>query len=126
MPDLFKEIVPSILQTKKEVISDDESAKDYAPFLVNKAVSQHVDCVMYANVMNMNYHLHKKAQYDYLINSVRAMKRSHAKWYKSTKVCDLEAIKLFFGYSTRRAREAIKLLSAEQIDTIKRKTNIGD
>ena len=126
MPDLFKEILPSILQNKKPVIEDDQSAKDYNPYMVNKALSHHADTVMFANSMNFNYHLHKKAQYDYLINSVRAMKRPYTKWYKAQKEDDLEAVKLFFGYSTREAREAIKLLNAEQIDTIKKKTKIGE
>jgi len=126
MPDLFKEIIPSILQTKKSVINDDEEAKDYVPYVTNQAISHHVDCIMYANNMNMNFQLHKKAQYDYFINSVRGMKRPFAKWYKAPKESDLEAVKLFFGYSARRAREAIKLLTREQIDTIKIRTNTGE
>jgi Bacteriophage clamp loader A subunit len=126
MPDLFKEILPSILQNKKSVINSDEEAKDYTPFLVNKALSHHIDCIMYSNNMNMNFHLHKKAQYDYLINTIRAMKRPHTSWFKASKSNDLEAVKLFFGYSTRQAREAIKLLTDEQIEIIKTKTFIGE
>ena len=125
MPDLFKEIVPSILQTKKEVVTNEESAKDYAPYVVNKALSGYVDCIMYVNQMNINHHLHKKAQYDYYINSIRAKKRPYAQWLKAEKTNDLEAVKLFFGYSTRAAREAIKSLTAEQIEIIKKETEIG-
>ena len=47
MPDLFKEIIPSILQTKENVFGEDYS--DYVPYVVNKALSYHVDCVLYAN-----------------------------------------------------------------------------
>jgi hypothetical protein len=126
MPDLFKEIIPSILQTKKEVFEDEHSLKDYNPYLVNKAMSNYADTVMQSNQMNMGFHLHKKSQYDYLINSVRAMKRPYAQWFKAQKQNDLEAVKLFFGYSTRRAREAIKLLNSDQIDIIRRKTTIGE
>ena len=126
MPDLFKDIIPSILQTKKEVITDEETVKDYTPYVVNKALSGYIDCIMHVNAMNMNPQLHKKAQYDYYINSIRAMKRPFAKWYKAESTNDLEAVKLFFGYSTRAARETIKFLTAEQIEFIKKKTEIGE
>lgn len=126
MTDLFKDIIPSIMQNKKDVLSDDESIKEYNPYVVNKTLSNYVDCVMQANNMNLNYQLHAKAQYDYLINTVRAKKRPFAKWHKPEKENDLVAVKLFFGYSDRRAREAIKLLTDEQIDVIRRKTTIGD
>lgn len=124
--DLFKDIIPSILNTKQDVLTDDDSIKEYNSYVVNKALSNYVDCVMFANEMNKNYQLHSRAQYDYLINSIRASKRSFAKWFKPEKQSDLEAIKLFFGYSDRKAREAIKLLTEEQITSIRIKTTIGD
>lgn len=125
MADLFKDVIPSILQTKKDVFTDDPNMRDYNPYMINKALSNYIDSVIFANNMNMSYHLHKKAQYDYYINIVRAMKRPYAKWYKAQKEDDLEAVKLFFGYSTKQAREAIKLLTEEQIDIIRKTTTIG-
>ncbi|CAB4124336.1 Bacteriophage clamp loader A subunit [uncultured Caudovirales phage] len=124
--DLFKDLLPSILSTKKNVFTDDPTLKGYVPFMVNKGLSNYVDTIMYANAMNMNYHIHKKAQYDYLLNSIRAIKRPYAKWFKAPKEDDLEAVKLFFGYSTKQAREAIKLLTDAQIDIIRKNTTIGD
>ena len=53
LPDLFKEVVPSILQTKKNVFSDEHEYKDYKAFMVNRALSFHMDCVLYANEMNL-------------------------------------------------------------------------
>jgi len=47
--DLFKDIIPSILQTKKCVINDEIDQKDYVPFVVNRALSYHMDCILYAN-----------------------------------------------------------------------------
>jgi len=124
--DLFKDIIPSILNTKQDVLTEEESIKEYNSYVVNKALSNYVDCVMYANEMNKNYQLHSRAQYDYLINSIRASKRPYAKWFKPEKQSDLDAVKLFFGYSDRKAREAIKLLTEEQITSIRIKTTIGD
>lgn len=126
MPDLFKEILPSILQNKKSVIDNDQDAKDYNPYMVNKALSHHPDTIMFSNNMNMSYHLHKKAQYDYLINIVRGMKRPYTQWYKASKTNDLEAVKVFFGYSTKQAREALKLLTDKQLKIIRIKTDTGE
>lgn len=126
MTDLFKEIIPSILQTKENLLETEEAQKVYNPYVVNKALSHHMDTVMYSNMMNMSFNLHSKAQYDYLINSIRAKKRPYTKWYKPEKEDDLVAVKMFFGYSDRKAREALKLLTDEQVEIIKTKTKIGD
>lgn len=126
MTDLFKEIIPSVLQTKENLLDSEEAQKAYNPYVVNKALSHHMDCVMYSNMMNMSFNLHNKAQYDYLINSIRAKKRPYTKWYKPEKEDDLVAVKMFFGYSDRKAREALKLLTDEQVKIIKTKTKIGD
>ena len=125
MPDLFKEIVPSILQTKKSVINDDIDQKDYAPFLVNRALSYHMDCVLYANEMNIHNQLDKDMQYQYLLNTIRPMKRKFQSWQKAEVDNNIECVKEFFGYSNQKAKEALRILSDEQIAEIKAKTNKG-
>lgn len=123
MADLFKDIVPSILQTKTYALEDE---KEYNAFIVNKALSYHMDCVLYANQMNTNFHLDKKPQYDYLLNIVRAKKRNFAPWVKPVKKDNLQSIKLLFGYSDNQAEQALKVLTDEQIELIKEYTKIGD
>ncbi len=125
MPDIFKEIVPSILQTKKCVINDDIDAKDYAPFVVNRALSYHLDCVPFVNEMNMYPGLDKDMQYQYYLNSIRSMKRKFQPWQKSSKVENIECVKTFFGYSDNKAKEALLILSDEQIAEIKIITDKG-
>ena len=125
MPDLFKEIIPSILQTKKSVIHDDIDAKDYTPFVVNRALSYHMDCVLYANEMNLYPELEKDLQYQYLLNTIRSMKRKFQPWQKSEVDKDIECVKQYFGYSNEKAKEALRILNDEQIAEIKAKTNKG-
>ena len=125
MPNLFKEIIPSILQTKKCVINDDIDAKDYTPFVVNRALSYHIDCILYANEMNINNMLDKDMQYQYLLNTIRPMKRKFQSWQKAEVNNNLECVKEFFGYSNQKAKEALRILSDEQIAIIKAKTNKG-
>ena len=115
----------AILQTKKQLIVDDLTEKDYNPFLINRAVSQHRDCLAFANEMNSRHYLEKKLQFDYLLNTVRSMKRPFAKWAKAEKNDDLECIKLVYGLSDSKAREALKLLSKEQIQKLKEETSTG-
>lgn len=124
MTDLFKDIIPSILQTKTDVLVDGVSEKVYAPFVVNKTLSYHADCVLYANEMNANYMLDVKMQYDYLRHSVRSKRRPFNKWVKKEKESDLEAIKLYFGYSTRAARDVLSVLSEGQLKFIREQTRI--
>ena len=125
MPDLFKEIVPSILQTKKNVFEDDPDLKDYNPFIINRALSFHPDCTPYVEEMNRLHFLDKDMQYQYLINTIRPMKRKFAPWQKAQVEKDIECVKEYFGYSNKKAREAMRILTNEQIDEIKRKTDKG-
>lgn len=123
--DLFKDIIPSILQTKKCVINDEIDQKDYVPFVVNRALSYHLDCVLYANEMNMYNGLDKDMQYQYLLNSVRSMKRKFQPWQKSSVIKDLECVKEYFGYSNNKAKDALRILSEEQLAEIREKTIKG-
>ena len=117
--------VNAILQNKKQLIVDEITEKDYAPFLVNRSLSYHKDCLMYANEMNQRHFLDKKLQFDFLLNTVRSQKRPFAKWVKSAKSEDLSCIKQVFGFSDNKASEVLRLLSKEQIQQLKEQTDIG-
>ncbi len=117
--------VKEILQGKKQLIVDDLSEKEYNPFIINRSLSYHKDCVFFANEMNRRHHLDKKLQNDFLLNTVRSQKRPFAKWVKSEKSDDLECVKNVYGFSESKAREALSLLSKEQIQELKEQTKIG-
>jgi hypothetical protein len=125
MPDLFKEIIPSILQTKKSVIHDDIDLKDYVPFVVNRALSYHIDCVPYAQELNCHPWIDSDMQYSYLLNTIRPMKRKFQPWQKSQADKNIECVKECFGYSNQKAKEALRILNDEQIAEIKRRTDKG-
>jgi len=117
--------VNAILQNKKKLIVDELTEKSYAPFLVNRSLSYHKHCIFYANEMNRYHQIDKKLQNDFLLNIVRSQKRPFAKWVKAEKSEDLECIKQIFGFSESKAREAVRLLSKEQIQKLKEQTDIG-
>ena len=119
MSDLFKEILPSILQTKQYALLTEQDEKSYSPFMVNRALSYHRDTALLANQMNLYPSTDKKLQYDFLLNIVRASKRPYSKWYKKAKSSDLETVKEYYGYSDSKAVEALKVLSEDQIAVMK-------
>ena len=117
--------VNAILQNKKQLIVDDATEKAYISFMTNRSLSYHFDCIAYANEMNRRHFLDKKLQNDFLLNTVRSQKRPFAKWVKSEKSEDIECVKLVYGLSDTKAREALRLLSDEQIQQLKEKTYTG-
>ena len=123
MADLFKEIIPAILQTKKNVLITDQDIKDYTPFIVNRALSYHMDCILYANQINMNHFIDKDMQNQYLLNTIRPVKRKFQSWAKKDNIKDIESIKEYFGYSNEKAKQALRILSPDEITYIKEKTN---
>lgn len=116
--------VNAITHTKEELIVDDITEKEYNPFMVNRSLSYFPDTVLMANEMNVNASLPKKMQFDFLINIVRKRKR-FSKWMKPSIERDIEAIKAHYGYNNERAREALTLLSPDQIDIIRKKVTTG-
>lgn len=122
MADLFKEIVPAILKTKQPVLTDE---KDYVPFLVNRALSHHYDCILYANQMNLYPDLDAKLQFDFLINTVRSRSRPFQKWLKKDTIDNLELVKEYFNYSEDKARYALTILSDADLEKIKINSDKG-
>lgn len=122
MSDLFKDIIPSILQNKNYVLDNE---KDYHAFIINKALSFHYDCVLQANEMNKLPGLAAALQYQYLLNTVRGYKRPFRKWEKRETIDDLEAVKEYYNYSYEKAKEALVLLSNAQKEAIRKAIDKG-
>jgi len=119
------EFANQILQGKKQLIVDESTEDEYVPFMVNRALSYHKDCVLYANEMNRRHQLDKKLQNDFLLNTIRAKKRPFNKWIKPEKSEDIACIKSFYGFSDAKARDALRLLTDKQIQELKEKADKG-
>jgi len=117
----LKDWLNSINFTKEDLI---ENIKDYPPYIINRCLSGHIDCIMYANEMNISHHLDKDLQYLFYLNSLRKRKR-FSPWLRKDKVTDLECIKSYYGYSNEKASQALKILTKEQLTFIKQKLDIG-
>jgi|TARA_B100000925_G_scaffold286782_1_gene265026 hypothetical protein len=117
----LKDWLNSINHTKED-LSEDMSS--YPAFIVNKCLSGHLDCVLFANEMNMNSHLDKDMQYSFYINTLRKRKR-FSPWLRKDKIEDLDVVKQYYGYSNEKAQQALKILSREQLDYIKQRLETG-
>ena len=122
----LKDYLNSINLNKKNLMEDDDPAweKNYPAYVINKCLSHHMDTIMFANEMNQYPNLDKKLQYDFFINTVRSRKR-FSPWGKKEKVKDIELVKEFYGYSTEKAMQALRILTDNQLIVIKDKLNKG-
>lgn len=116
--------VNSINYTKKDIMDDDVAEKSYVSFMVNRSLSYFPDTVALANEMNRYHHLDNKLQYHFLLNIVRKRNR-FSKWIKPDVESDVEVVKQYYGYSNEKARQALTLLSPEQITILKQKVSRG-
>ena len=125
MPEL-KEYLNAINHTKEKLLDseDGEWEKKYPPFIVNKCVYPFQDTIMLVNEINQLPHLDKKLQFDFLLNSVRSRRR-YTPWLKANKLDNLEDVKEYYGYSNEKAKQALDILTDEQIATIKQKLRKG-
>ena len=121
----LKDWLNSINFNKTNLIEEDPSTiKDYAPYIINRCLSGHLDCVLFANEMNKYSFLDKDMQYSFYLNSLRKKKR-FSPWLRKEKVTDLEIIKQYYGYSNEKASNALKILTPEKINYIKQRLETG-
>ena len=123
----LKDYLNSINLNKNDLMGEDSDPawkSKYPAYIINKCMSHHMDTVMYANEMNQYSFLDSKMQYDFYIHIVRP-KRRFSPWGKKKKIDDLDLVKRYYGYSTDKAIQALRILSPNQIDYIKDKLNKG-
>lgn len=116
--NLFKDIIPSILQGKTPVLQTADDFKSYVPFQVNRALSYYSDCIYFANEMNRLHMLPEKMQHDFYFYGLRKYKRPFpGKWAKKLDD-DAENVKAIMektGYSYQKAMDILPLLDDEQL-----------
>jgi hypothetical protein len=112
----------SILQTKQ--YSEPNLKEQYSKYRTNTVLSNYVDTVLYANEMNMFPFIDDKMHYDYLFNSIRPKKRFF-KRKKQVNHSNISLISEYYKYNRKKTLEASKILTENQIKTIKEKLEKG-
>lgn len=111
--------IKSISETKENLLETNEK-NEYNPFIVNKGLSYHIDCVLFSNEMNIRNTLDKDMQYTFLLNGIRKRRR-YSPWEKKSIDDDIKYIKKYYNYNNEKALQALKILTKSQIEYIKNK-----
>ena len=89
----------------------------YNPYLSNMAFSYSLDTVMLANEMNCRPNLPPECQFDFMFGTVRKGKRFN-KWYKEPDYPHLDVVMEYYGYSKKKALQALEVLTQQDIRDI--------
>ena len=121
----LKDFLNSINQNKKNLMEEDPNCeREYLPYITNRCLSYFNDTIFYANQMNIFSYLDKRMQYDYLRSKI-AKKNRFSKWHKAEENSDIDLVKEYYGYSTQKAKDALRVLTKEELDKIKEMCNKG-
>ena len=121
----LKDWLNTINSSKKNLIDEDPLLeKKYLPYVINRCMSGHLDCIMYANEMNINPNLDKKLQYDFYLNTLRSKKR-FSPWIRKEELKNIDLIKSYYGYSAEKAKQVLPLLTEKQLNFISEKLDTG-
>ena len=121
----LKEYLNSINHEKNNIMDENPLCENqYPAWVVNHALYGHSDTLLLVNEMNIYNQLDNKLQYDFLLNSIRQRKR-FAPWLKTSKIDNLDLVKEYFGYSDQKAKEALTLLTDDDLELIRSKLNKG-
>lgn len=130
--DLFREILPSLQQTGKDLLTEDQDIAKYPAFMINRAMSKYPDCLAIANIMNQMPGIPPRSHYLIYLNNIRKYKRPFQKWKnegESKKLENVEdkatIISAYHGYSMRYARTVTHLYSDEVLERMEKQMEKG-
>ena len=122
--DPLFQYINDLSNEKKYLMNNGLFEKEYVPHQTNRFFSYFSDTIMLANMMNTTYSLSNRMQHDFYFHEVRKRKR-WTKWFKAETSDDLQLIKEYYKYTDQKAREALSILSEEQLNDIRKKLNKG-
>ena len=119
------DFINAINTSKENLFRDPQANKDYKAWVVNKGLSYFPDTILYANEMNFHRSIPKEWQFQFLLNSISKKKR-FSKWStKDTRTETLSLVMEYFGYSEEKAKQALSILSSDQLTMIQEKLYKG-
>ena len=114
--------------TKADLIKDSENPdiieKQYNAYIVNRGFTNFEDTILHANEMNQRHELFPAAQFDYYRAVLRKRKR-FSKWPKADKDVNLDAIQEVYQCNRTVAKQYLKVLNEEQLQSVHDKLVTG-
>lgn len=108
----------NISTSESSIWLDGVSDKEYSPYMVNRALSQYYDTVLFAQEMNQRGDIPSKWQYDFLRFAIQPKKKRFAKWHKPEKLEVVDAISSHYQINRRTAEQYLSLLNNSVITEI--------
>jgi len=116
--------VKSVSYEKEDIMLDEQDEKSYSPYLTNRALSYHEDSIYFTNEMNTRFDTENRLQYLFFLNILRKRKR-FSNWEKPQENDQVDIVSKYYDVSTSKAKEYFSLLTANQIEVLKERMDIG-
>lgn len=119
MTHTLSDYLNAINVSKEPLLDSSESytKQSYPPFVVTRCLSYFPDTLFAANEMNTRPLIDSKMHFDFLRGAVRPRKR-FSKWLKREDDSRVAALVEYYGMSSRKAREALSVLSEADLEEI--------
>jgi hypothetical protein len=99
--------------------------KDYAPWIVNKALSFHPQTIYFANEMNSRFSLDKDLQYTFYKEGIPKGKR-FGKWQKKSETPEIiDLLSRIYNVNAVVASQYAALMSEEQLQKLRENNKKG-
>lgn len=120
------DFIKDLSKEKKNILEDDllSNNESYNQFVINKAFSYFPDTILHAATMNLHQELPNVFHNKYFLEAISSRNR-FSKWHKPSKNENVEMVKNYYKCNIRQAREYVSILTEEQLDFIKKKTDVG-
>jgi hypothetical protein len=118
MSHQLSDYLKAINETKEPLMDTPEWGKpSYPAFVVGRCLSYFPDTLFAVNEMNTRAHIDPKMHFDFLRGAVRKRKR-FSKWLKRESDERVQALIEYYGFSAKKAREALLVLTEAQVSEI--------
>lgn len=119
----LKDVLNSLYRTKEDLAIEIDGMRELveAPsmWVICRMVSFFPDNVLEVNEINILPGIDETMQYDFLRLRLDKRTKTFHPWLKPDKPEDLDIVKRYFEYSDAKAREALTLLTEEQLQQIR-------
>lgn len=122
----MSEVSPfDISKTLTEKTTLEYDIGDYNPFMINRIMSNTLDTLFFAEVMNRYYHLSKAQQRDFYLYGVPKGKR-FGKWNSKLNINkDVSLIMQYYQCNLKVAERYLTLMNESSIKILREKMNHG-
>ena len=119
------DFVNAINYTKQDLFEQDQiSESQYPRHVIDLAMSQYSDTILYANEANTMQNVSARAHFKFYLHLVDKKKR-YAKWGKMEQDPKVDLIMRYYYYSREKALQVVDLFTDEQLQSLEQKLQHG-